>query len=187
MKTNLLPFTKEMIPEAAALLAKRHQRNRRILRILPNRFENPDVAAKALETLTKNKTTSGYAAFRDGKMVAYLIGDHTIEPWGRCGWVRLPGSALADGERVETLQDLYVLLGDDWVNQGVFIHHTYLSAADTDVVNAWFSLDFGKERVDAVLDFSQIEIPDIHVPEGVEIRRAGLGDSEHLAGMSDIS
>ena len=186
MKTELIAFTKDLIPEASMLLAKRHQRNHQVFPCLPPRFEKPYVAAKALEALMDKKTTSGYAAMRDGKLVAYLMGDHTIEPWGRCGWVRLAGSALAEGESVASLQDLYVLLGDDWVNRGVFIHHTYLSAADMDSVEAWFNLDFGKERIDAILDFSQIEIPEIWIPDGVQIRRAGPGDNEHLAGMSHI-
>jgi GNAT superfamily N-acetyltransferase len=186
MKTKLIPFTKEMIPEAGTLLAKRHQRNRRVFRFLPARFEKPGVSAKALEELMEKKTTSGYAALRNGKLIAYLIGDHTVEPWGRCGWNRLPGNALADGESVTILQDLYVLLGDDWVNKGVFIHHTYFSAADEDLVAAWFNLDFGKERIDAVLDFNQMEVPEIQIPSGIQIRPAGAGDNELLAGMSHI-
>ena len=186
MKTENIPITSEMIPAAGELLAKRHQRHRQLFPFLPPRFENPDVATKALESLMEKKMTNGYAAMRNGKLVAYLIGDHTVESWGRCGWVRLPSTALADGESVATLQDLYVLLGNDWVQQGVFIHHTYLSAADPDIVNAWFDLDFGKERIDAVLDFHRIEIPEIRFPGGIEIRRAKPGDNELLASMSHI-
>ena len=185
MKTEFLPFKKEMIREAAVLLAKRHERNRQVFPFLPARFEQPEVAAKALGSLMEKNTTGGYAAFRNGKMVAYLMGEYTVEPWGRCGWVRLPGSALAESEDVRTLQDLYVLLGDNWVNKGVFIHHTYLSAADKDIVDAWFGLDFGKERIDAVLDFRELEIPKIPILEGIGIRRARPGDNDYLADMSD--
>ena len=52
MNTKLLPFTKEMIPDAGIVLAKRHQRNRKILPILPDRFESVDVAEKAIKLLT---------------------------------------------------------------------------------------------------------------------------------------
>jgi GNAT superfamily N-acetyltransferase len=186
MKIKILPFTKEMIPEAGDLLAKRHQRDRKILPILPDRFESVDVAEKAVKLLFEKKNTQGYTAFRNEKMVAYFMGTFTIQPWGRCGWVNLPGSALAEGESVETLQDLYVLLGDDWVKRGVFIHHSYLPAADQKLVNAWFNLDFGKERIDAILDLGKIEFPEIHIPEGIQIRRGGKGDNEHLAGMSHL-
>ena len=186
MKTKLIPFTKDMIPEAGALLAMRHQRNRKVLPFLSNRFENITVTEKAITVLMEKKNTNGYAAFRNGKMVAYFLGTTTNQPWGRCGWVYLPGSALAKGESAEILQDLYVLLGNDWVKRGVFTHHTYLSAADRDLIDAWFSLDFGKERVDAVLDFNKIKIPEIKIPEGILIRRGGKGDNEHLAGMSHL-
>ncbi len=186
MKTELIPFKKEMISDAGMLLAQRHKRNRGFLPFLPMRFENKDVATKAVFKLFEKKTASGFATFRNGKMVAYLLGDTSNEPWGRCGWVRLPGSAIADSESPTLLQDLYVLLGDDWTKRGVFIHHTYFSIADKDLVDAWFGLDFGKERIDAVLDLRKVEIPAIQIPEGVEIRRARSGDNDHLAGMSHI-
>ena len=186
MKTKLVPFAKDMTHEAGQLLVERHQRNRKVLPILPDRFENIDIAVKAITALMEKKNTSGYAAMRNGKMVAYFLGTTTNQPWGRCGWVYPPGSALAEGESVEILQDMYVLLGDDWVKRGVFIHHTYLSAADKDLVEAWFNLGFGKERIDAILDLNKIEIPEIKAPKGIQVRRAESGDNEHLAGMSHL-
>jgi hypothetical protein len=173
-----------MLPEASVLLANRHQRNRKVLPILSDRFESTDVAEKPIKSLFEKKSTNGYAAIRNGKMVAYFLGTTTVQSWGRCGWAYLRGSALSKGESVETLQDLYVLLGDDWVKRGVFIHHTYLSKADIDLVDAWFNLDFGKERIDAIFDFSEVELPEIRIPNGIQIRRAGPGDNKHLAGMS---
>ncbi|MFZ0548021.1 MAG: GNAT family N-acetyltransferase [Candidatus Promineifilaceae bacterium] len=186
MKTELLPFTREMLGEAAVLLAERHKRNRQALPFLPPHFEEREEAETAVQYLLDKPTTSGYAAVRGGKIVAYLLGEKTVENWGRCGWIRLPGSALAAGESVRTMQDLYVLLGDDWVNSGVFIHHCYQCTADRDLIEAWFSLDFGKERIDALSDFREYQIPDFQVPPGVEIRRAGAGDEGALAEMSPI-
>src|SRR3990172_10080497 len=107
MKTENLPFTTDMIPEAGQLLAARHRRDRLALPMLPERFEQLEVAAGAVEALLGKENTSAYVAIRSGKMVAYLIGTTNVQPWGRCGWVYLPGSALAEGESVETLQDLY--------------------------------------------------------------------------------
>ena len=52
--------------------------------------------------------------------------------------------------------------------------------------SAWFSLDFGKERIDAILDFKQVQIPEIRNPEGIQIRRGGPGDNERLASMSHL-
>jgi GNAT superfamily N-acetyltransferase len=186
MKTEYLPFNDQMIAEAGRLLAARHKRNRAVLPLLPARFEDADVAAKAVETLWKKKFKNGYAAFRDGKMKAYLLGEFVNQSWGRDGYVYLPGYALDEGESAATLQDLYALLGEDWVQKGIFGHGLYISAADADVIEALFGIGFGKERVDALLDLSNARLPSVEIPAGIEIRRTGAGDNAHLGGLSDV-
>ena len=186
MKTEYLPFTEQMIPEAGILLAQRHKRNRASLSLLPARFEDTAVATKAVEALWQKKFKNGYAAFRDGKMTAYLLSHFVLQPWGRCGYVYLPGYALAEGESIMTIQDLYALLGDDWVKKGIFSHGLYISAADAHVIDALFALGFGKERVDGLMDLRTMVIPKVEVPAGVTIRRAGKGDNDHLGSLSHI-
>lgn len=186
MKTELLPFREEMIPAAGKLLAERHARNRKAFSFLPVCFEDLQLATKAIEALWAKKYKHGYAAFRDGKMIAYLLGEHTTQPWARCGYVYLPGYALAKGENTSTIQDLYALLGEDWVQRGVFSHGLYVSAADPHIIAALFGLGFGKERVDALLDLRALEIPDIEEPAGITFRKAGLGDNAQLGGISDV-
>jgi hypothetical protein len=186
MKTELVPFTDEMVPAAGKLLAGRHARNRESLALLPARFEDPQVAAKAVKALWEKKQRNGYGAFRDGRMSAYLLGEHVTQPWGRCGYVYLPGYALDEGESTKTLQNLYARLGDDWVRKGVFSHGLYISAADQEVIAALFDLGFGKERVDALLDLRGLEIPEHKEPEGITVRRAGKGDNPLLGGISDV-
>ena len=63
-------FTNELILDAGKLLTERHKRNRAIMPELPARFEDPAVATQAIETLLTKKTTNGFAALRDGKLVA---------------------------------------------------------------------------------------------------------------------
>lgn len=186
MKIELLPFTSEMIPAAGRLLAHRHACNRERLPLLPERFEQADVAAKAVEALWQEKYTNGFAAFRDGKMIAYLIGKTSPDPWGRAGYVYLPGYAVAEEERPAIIQDLYALLGDHWVKRGCFNHYLYISAVNTRVIETLFDVGFGKERVDALLDFRTLEIPEVEEPTGVIIRKAGTGDNAHLGSLSNI-
>ena len=186
MKTELVSFTESMLPDAGRLLAQRHIRNRKSLPLLPARFENPQVAVKAVQALWQKKLKSGFAAFRDGKMVAYLIGENTTLPWGRCGSVYLPGYALAEDESATVLQDLYSLLGESWVKRGCFSHYLYISAAEANVIDALFDIGFGKERVDALLDFSALDIPDFEEPTGITIRQAGAGDNAHLGNLSNV-
>lgn len=186
MNLVIKTFVDEMIPEASQLLALRHRRNRTLLPLLPARFEDPSVAVKAVEALCQKKFKNGYAAFRDGRMVGYLLGDFTVQSWGRCGYVYLPGYALAEGEKTTVIQDLYCALGDDWVKQGVFSHNLYLSAADANTINAMFGLGFGKERVDALLELGPVSIPETGTPPGIIVRKAGAGDNDHLGGLSDV-
>ena len=185
MKTKVVPFTNEMIPDAGRLLAERHSCNRERLRLLPTRFEQAEVATKAIETIWQEKYTKGFAAFRDGKMIAYLIGKTSADPWGRAGYVYLPGYASAS-ENPAIIQDLYALLGDLWVKRGCFDHYLYISAADPEIVNALFDIGFGKERIDALLDLRTLEIPDVEEPTGVSVRQAGSGDNAHLGSFSDV-
>lgn len=186
MKTEYLPFTGEMISDAGKLLARRHKRNRAHIAELPSRFEDPQVACTAVEALWKEKRKNGFAAFRDGKMVGYLIGATADNPWGRSGYAYLPGYALAEGESPAVLQDLYSLLGDDWVKKGNFNHYIYVSAADKDVIEALFDIGFGKERVDALLDFRTLEIPPVEAPAGITIRRAATGDNALVGSFSNV-
>lgn len=185
MKTEILPFTSEMIPAAAKLLAERHQQNRRQLPLLPVRFEDPQVAVRAIEGLWKEKRKGGYAAFCNGTMQAYLLGETTTNPWGRAGYIYLPGYALAGGESPRLLQDLYTVLGNDWVRKGCFDHYAYISALDIDGIAALFDLGFGKERVDALLDLRSLAIQDVEQPAGLTIRKAGPGDNEYLGSLSN--
>ena len=186
MKSEYLPFSSEMISEAGELLAKRHTCNRHVLPLLPERFKDPHVAAKAVEELWQAKYKNGYAAFRNEKMTAYLIGDFENMPWARSGYVYLHGYALADGESVAVLQDLYALLDDDWVRQGIFSHNLYISAADKEVIQGLFAIGLGMERVDALLDLRALEIPKLDEPEGTTIRRARKGDNDRAGSVAYV-
>ena len=93
------------------------------------------------------------------------------QAWGRCGYVYLPGYAVANGESPALIQDLYVLLGDEWLKKGCFNHYLYISAADEQVIDALFDLGFGKERVDALMDLRTAVIPEV---EGFSIQHNTL-------------
>lgn len=182
---NYLRFTEKMIPDASVLLARRHSRDRFELPELPVRFETVTETVKAIHTFQARQSASGFAAMHDGKLIAYLIGETIVQPWGRCGYIYLPGYGLAEGETPEIIQDLYALLGEEWNQKGCFRHYTYICAADKDIVKTWFNLGFGKERVDALLDLRRAKIPDIDMPAGISIRRVVKGDNEYLSNLSD--
>src|SRR5574338_1377405 len=186
MRTEYKEFNEGMIREAGALLAQRHKANRKGQPLLPARFQDPMMAAQAIKTLWENKSRIGFAAYCEDRMTGYLLGEFIQQPWGRCGYVYLPGYALAEDESPNTIQDLYSLLGDQWVKKGIFSHSLYISAADRHIIGALFNLGFGKERVDALLDLTALAVPEVAGPENIAIRRAGAGDNDNLASLSGV-
>jgi predicted N-acetyltransferase YhbS len=118
--------------------------------------------------------------------VAFLIGDFENMPWARSGYVYLHGYALAEGENIAVLQDLYALLGEDWVKRGIFSHNLYISAADQNVVQGLFSIGLGMERVDGLLDLRALEFPKLDEPDGITIRRAGKDAAEKAGSVAHV-
>ncbi len=186
MRHELIPFTESHLPSAGTLLAARHARDRAAFPELPARFEDAKVATKAVETLFSKKSAFGFAAIQDGELIAYLIGETASQDWGRSGYVYLPGYGLAEGHDPELLQDLYALVGEEWNRRGCFQHYAYLSANVPDIIDAWFSLGFGRERADALLDLRTLNIPKLKVAGDFEIRQAVKGDNARLAELSPI-
>jgi GNAT superfamily N-acetyltransferase len=186
MRSEYKEFTEGMIPEAGALLARRHKSNRKEQPLLPARFQDPMIATQAVKTLWESRFKTGYAAFCEDRMTAYLLGELTVQPWGRCGYVYLPGYALAEDESPNTIQDLYALLGDDWVKKGCLSHSLYVSTADRHIIGALFNIGFGKERVDALLDLATLAVPEVQAPENIATRLAGAGDNDNLASLSGV-
>ncbi|MFZ5857654.1 MAG: GNAT family N-acetyltransferase [Chloroflexota bacterium] len=186
MAIELIPFTSDHLPSAGGLLAARHKGNRQKFLSLPARFEDVTVATNAVKSVFTKKTSFGFAALHKGELIAYLIGETSSQMWGRCGFVYLPGYGLTDGREATILQDLYALVGEEWNRRGCFEHYAYLSAADETVIDAFFSLGFGRERADALLDLRSLDIPHLKLTGDFEIRRSAKGDEANLAELSSL-
>jgi ribosomal protein S18 acetylase RimI-like enzyme len=184
---EIVPFSGELLDQAAQLLALRQRRDRASLPQLPARFEAPAEARAAIEAALRRKHARGFAALDDGRLVAYLIGDMQLDNlWGRSGWVRNAGCAYDPDAGVGVVRDLYAALGARWVDFGVFFHFALVPVADPDLLHAWFSLSFGIEQVHALADLEGLELRPPAPPAGVEIRRAGPEDRRYLEEMSDV-
>lgn len=145
-------------------------------------------ARQAIEATLAKPMTNGVAAFRDGKMVAYLIGEMVLDQlWGRSAWVRMPGMAVAEGESVEVIRDLYAVLGERWLNFGIFFHFAVAPVADRELLDAWFRLSFGVEQMYALLDLNTIDRFPAPTPAGLEIRRIRPDDRGHLEYLSTVT
>ena len=187
MSIEIISFHEALITQAGELLAARHKRDRSVLPELPARFEDPQTAGAAVEALWSKPGVAGSAALMDGRLVGYLIGETVIDSlWGRSAWMRLGGMGLAAGQEAELMRRLYAATSARWVDYGIFFHFAVAPVCDADLVQAWFSLNFGIEQVHAMLDLSQIEEHNFKHPDGLEIRRAGPQDRQALADLSEI-
>jgi GNAT superfamily N-acetyltransferase len=180
------PLRDDMLGTAGALLAERHQRDRRAAPALPAAPVDPDVAAAAVEAALTRPRASAAAALRGGRLSGYMAGDVLIDPlWGRAAWVRLAGWALAPGESAELLRDLYAALAAEWVRRGVFDHYAIVPAADAAALAAWHSLGFGIEQVHAIADLDD-RLAEPAPVAGLTLRRASPADAGQLAELSDL-
>jgi hypothetical protein len=83
MALTIEPFGEQHIAAAGALLARSHQRDRISRPELPARFEDPLVAARAVEAAWRTPWTSGVAAFDGERMRGFLIGELTVADMAR--------------------------------------------------------------------------------------------------------
>ncbi len=188
------PFEAADIPAAAALLAERHRRDRKRLRMLSKALES---AAWWEGLFTRAAAEPGRlkdraVAVRDGRVAGFLIGERmllgprefasTFIPPQSIS-IDTPCHAVAKGEDpTDVFRALYAFLSDHWVHDGFLVHRIDLPAGDTAVEEAWVTLGFGRSTTAAVRGTGPVH----HVQEsGVEIHRAGVEDIEVVMRLVD--
>lgn len=180
MGIEIVPFQVSLLPAAAELLARRHTRDRASVSLLPVRFTDPRLALAAVREVWNNPHTTGAAAFRDGRLVGYLLGEARFNTLrGRHVWVQLAGHALDAGEQPDLYADLYAVAGPVWLRLGAFDHYVLVPAEDAAAQEAWFSLSFGRETVYAVRSLTEALPEPVAVP-GVVIRRGTEADRDAM-------
>jgi GNAT superfamily N-acetyltransferase len=178
MRVEIVPFHVGFLPAAAELLSRRHARDRSMMPLLPARFEEPKMSQAAVREVWNKPHTSGVAAFRDGRMAGFLLGQAKFETHrDRHVWIPLPGYALDEGEPADLYADLYAAIGPEWLRLGAFDHYVMMPAEDREGLDAWFTLSFGKEQAHAILSLADPLPERVEVP-GVVIRLATGADRE---------
>ena len=140
-------FTTDALNGASELLAARHRRHRAAEPLLDPAFENPVSARAAIEAELAAELAGGWVARRDGAVVGYLIGQQKAASWGANVWVEAAGHAATESS---VLRELYMVAAAAWVGEGRNNHHVLVPASDVDLVDAWFTLDFGQQHVHAI-------------------------------------
>jgi GNAT superfamily N-acetyltransferase len=181
---RIVPFEAAHLDDAAALLARRQARLRETDAALPEAFTRTDATRPLLEAALAADEAHGVIAFDGDRCVAYLVGAPRYEQiWNRAVWSPVEGSALdADADR-DLARDVYAAWAPHWVERGFFLHYVHAPAADRELLDAWFELNFGKMQAHAIPDLDQpLEAP---APE-LEIRRIGPEDADLVAPLYDL-
>jgi ribosomal protein S18 acetylase RimI-like enzyme len=172
---EIVPFSDDQLDQAAGLLAQRHQQHRAAEPLLPQRFEDAAAAREELETAWHAEGASGAAAFRDRRVVGYLVGaPRDAEVWGENVWVEYAGHAV---RQAESIRDLYEHAAARWVDEGRRRHYALVPAFNGELVDAWFRLGFGQQQAHGV---QEVESRDVALPDGFEIRPPAAEDVEGL-------
>jgi GNAT superfamily N-acetyltransferase len=176
-RTAITPFSSGDLGSAGALLAERHRRHRLAEPLLEPSYEDPLNARAAIEVELAAERAGGWVARRDGEVVGYLIGQQKSPTWGPNVWVEAAGHAASEAS---VLRELYAVAAAAWVGEGRTNHHVLVPATDTELVDAWFTLDFGQQHVHAIREVPGPAFGVVPRSELV-IRSATPGDLDALA------
>jgi ribosomal protein S18 acetylase RimI-like enzyme len=175
-RLEVVPFSDEHLEDAAQLLAARHARHREAEPLLSERFEEPAAAREELVAAWRTEGASGAAAFRDGRLVGYLLAaPRDVEVWGKNVWIEPAGHAV---EEAEDIRDLYAAAAARWFEEERRRHYALVPATDAALVDAWFRLGFGQQQAHGLR-----EVPahvDVRIPDGFDIREPQEEDIEAL-------
>jgi GNAT superfamily N-acetyltransferase len=133
---------------AAELLAERHRRHRLAEPLLDPAYEARGAARHEIASLLAADSATAWAASVGGSLAGFMVGiAKDPATWGGNAWVEAAGHA-AIGPAV--VRALYAVAAAAWVDAGRANHHVLVPATDEDLVDAWFSLDFGQQQLHAV-------------------------------------
>ena len=179
-----LPFerTKHLEP-ASVLLAERHARDRERDPRLPAAYDVPEACRAVIEQALDDMLATGVVAKDGDDIVGFAIGSTQVFPQTHflASFFPLRGlsighsaHAAAPGREHDVYRQMYGALADHFVALGYFDHTIHVSASDDAIVQAMFTLGFGRSMAAAVRGVDPTEKP----AADVEVHQASAEDAE---------
>jgi GNAT superfamily N-acetyltransferase len=185
---NYLPFSDDLIPPAAELLASRHRRDRQACPAFAPRYEDPGEARRAIQAAWRKPLTSGVAAFKGEHCLGYLFAEPQFDQlMGRTAWVKTAAHALADGQSEMLYHRLYAAAAPGWLGLGCFNHYVQVMAGDRPALEAWFALSFGQQQAYGLRAIEESDMQPVNDLPGIEIRLAKPQDRQAFAKMARVT
>lgn len=190
-KFTIVDFEELHLDAAGAFLASRHRAERRRFPLLPERYED------AAETRELVRAAMGYAegvaaVDGDGALAGFLFTYRNLvdpsSPRARYAAAResmllAHAHAVApDAEPSAIYHALFAVLAERLLTDGIFEHVAHVPAGNSTVLDAWYSLGFGKANAVAIRDLSPLRRSGTRA---VEIRRATPDDIDIVQRLVD--
>jgi GNAT superfamily N-acetyltransferase len=150
-------------------------------------YEDYKVVEKILAEALYRSGVQGVAAVADELVVGFTLAAMKVTPEGspespflppRAAFVDYGWHAIASDQSSELYRDMYATLAPVWVSAGCLDHIIVVPTSDASVIDAWFTLGFGKRM--AVGTRNTDPIPAHRLPEDITVRRASTTDWEIL-------
>ncbi len=180
---RIRPFEARDLDAAAELLAARHRRHRLAEPLLDPAFETLGAARREIEALLEADSATAWVVSAGASLAGYIVGT-SKDPatWGGNVWVEAAGHAAT---HPAVIRELYAVAAAAWVDAGRTNQHVLVPATDDELVDAWFSLDFGQQHVHAVREAPPASFGVVPRSELV-IRRATRADLPTLAELDNV-
>lgn len=169
------------IRQMSALLAKRHEKERKAFPYLPSVFEEIDEAEKVLRKQLEKPFVSGIVAVRGIDVIGYLLYEFKEDTdRGRYIMVNYESVAISGKEHPSLLRLLYADAGAEWIKHGYFTHVLMIPLAEQALLEQWLEQGFSYEQKYAILQLKDFETANNLNPDKVTIRRGGQTDAPLL-------
>lgn len=169
------------IRQMSALLAKRHEKERKAFPYLPQLFEEIDEAENVIRKQLEKPFVSGIAAVRGIDVIGYLLYEFKEDiDRGRFVMMDYESIAISAKEHPSLLRLLYADAGAEWIKHGYFSHVLMIPLGERALVEQWLEQGFSYEQKFAILQLKDFEASGNPRQDKVVIRKGGQADAPLL-------
>jgi len=184
-KHEFREITIEDIPAMNSLLINRQKVESETFPFLKNCCLNVEYITNTLQELFADSKIIGVGAFDNNELVGYIIGELGFDAMrGRHAWVPYEGIAIRMDQSPELIRNLYAKVSVLWIQQGCFIHYTFIPLGNQVYYEAYQRLGFAIQQVHGIMNMNDYR--HFENASDVKVRFADKNDSEIMGMMSSI-
>ncbi|MGH4122758.1 MAG: GNAT family N-acetyltransferase [Clostridium sp.] len=178
-------ITIDNIPAMADLLIHRQNLESQTFPFIKNSCLNVEYITNTLQELFADSKVIGMGAFDNNELLGYIIGELGFDAMrGRHAWVPYEGIAIRVDQSSELIRSLYAKVSALWLQQGCFIHYTFIPLGNQEYYEAYQRLSFAIQQVFGIMNMNDYKL--FENVSDAEVRFANKNDSEIMAKMSSI-